>query len=176
MSKIWITSDTHFNHANIIKYCNRPFASVEEMNERLLKNINDCVGPEDVLYHLGDLTFGQNKAYDILKQINCKNIKLCMGNHDNRMELESILGGQNIFDIIELKGQFGKVVMCHYPFASWNGKNHNSVMLHGHTHNTLNNDSCYRLDCGVDNTNYAPILLNDAIRLAKMNKPTAAYP
>ena len=58
MPKIWITSDTHFGHINIIKYCNRPYADVTEMNNALIANINSQVAPEDTLIHAGDFCFG----------------------------------------------------------------------------------------------------------------------
>ena len=55
---VWVTSDTHFNHANIIKYCNRPFSSVEEMNETIIANWNKVVSEDDMVYHLGDFALG----------------------------------------------------------------------------------------------------------------------
>ena len=80
---IWVTSDTHFNHANIIKYCNRPFSSVEEMNETIIANWNKVVSERDIVYHLGDFALGDKSLIpNILRRLNgC--IKVIMGNHDN---------------------------------------------------------------------------------------------
>lgn len=81
--KYFIISDTHFNHANIIKYCNRPFKDVEEMNKTMIKNWNETVSGKDVVLHLGDVALGnKEEAKKILKQLNGRKI-LIKGNHDN---------------------------------------------------------------------------------------------
>ena len=86
MSKLWFTADTHFGHANIIRYCKRPFTSVEEMDQTLINNINELVQTEDTLYHLGDFSFGRqsktNNAARYLEQIKCKKVIIIPGNHD----------------------------------------------------------------------------------------------
>lgn len=80
--KVFLISDTHFNHANIIKYCNRPFASVEEMNEILIKNWNETVSKNDVIIHLGDVALGSKDLLEmIIPRLNGKKI-LIKGNHD----------------------------------------------------------------------------------------------
>ena len=81
--KYFIISDTHFGHANIIKYCNRPFADVEQMDKALIKNWNSVVSNSDMVIHLGDVGLG-NKQYvkNILSQLNGRKI-LIKGNHDN---------------------------------------------------------------------------------------------
>lgn len=66
MSKIYLIADTHFNHTNIIKYCDRPFNNVKEMNETIINNWNKVIGKDDIVYHLGDLGLG---SFDELKGI-----------------------------------------------------------------------------------------------------------
>lgn len=84
--KIFVIADTHFNHENIIKYCNRPFKSVEEMNEAMIKNWNETVSNKDVVIHLGDFALGsKEKAREIAGRLNGKKI-LVLGNHDNWSE------------------------------------------------------------------------------------------
>ena len=84
--KVFIISDTHFGHENIIKYCNRPFSSVEEMDEKMIKNWNETVSNNDVVLHLGDFGLGKKEYIaSIVKRLNGKKI-LIMGNHDNWSE------------------------------------------------------------------------------------------
>ena len=82
MSKIFITSDTHFSHKNIIKYCNRPFSSVEEMNSVLTDNWNSIVSKDDLVIHLGDFSFGRTieSIKNHLDKLNGNKI-LILGNH-----------------------------------------------------------------------------------------------
>ena len=82
MANIWITSDTHFNHYNIIEYCNRPFSNVDEMNKELIKRWNSVVKKNDKVWHLGDFFLGKkDDAADIISHLN-GNIYLIKGNHD----------------------------------------------------------------------------------------------
>lgn len=81
MSNIFFTSDTHFGHTNILQFCNRPFHSVQEMNEALINNWNNVVRPEDTVYHLGDFAFGGSQLWnDVLSKLN-GHIYLILGNH-----------------------------------------------------------------------------------------------
>lgn len=84
----YFTSDTHFNHTNILTYCARPWSTVEEMNEGLIQNWNEVVGPEDTVYHLGDFAMGNRKLIpEILSRLNGR-IVLVRGNHDFSKSLE----------------------------------------------------------------------------------------
>ena len=99
--QVWFTSDTHFGHTNIClgtstwenkeSKC-RNFNSLEEMNNHIVANINDCVGENDILIHLGDWSFGGiENVWNFRKQIKCKNIYLVLGNHDHHIRNNSIL-------------------------------------------------------------------------------------
>ena len=81
----WIIADTHFGHKNVIQYCERPFSSVEEMNEELIKKWNSVVKPDDIVYHLGDFSMTSNKE-KVAELVACLNgrIVLIMGNHDQK--------------------------------------------------------------------------------------------
>lgn len=82
---LWFTSDTHFDHTNIIRFCNRPFASAEEMNEALVERWNQVVKPSDHIYHLGDVTMKRDnhgRGLEILKRLTGHK-RLIMGNHDH---------------------------------------------------------------------------------------------
>lgn len=84
--KIFGISDTHFGHEAIIKYCNRPFSNVEEMDRAMIKRWNETVSNNDIVIHLGDFALcSKERIKEITKQLNGKKI-LIMGNHDNYNE------------------------------------------------------------------------------------------
>ena len=81
-SRVFVTSDTHFNHTNIIRFCNRPFKNVAHMNETIISNWNRVVGPEDTVFHLGDFCLGGSAEWiNVLNRLNGKKY-LISGNHD----------------------------------------------------------------------------------------------
>lgn len=99
---IWVTSDTHFNHANIIKYCNRPFSSVEEMNETIIANWNKVVSQGDTVYHLGDFALGDKSLIpDFIRRLN-GHISFIMGNHDN---LDIMKSFETLLDVKQYLGK-----------------------------------------------------------------------
>lgn len=174
MKKIWFTADTHFYHYNIIKYENRPFGSVEEMNETIINNWNELVDPEeDTVYHLGDISLGSNKKTDeILWRLN-GNIRLIQGNHD---KLSSVLKERFdwIKDYYKLKVQGHKIILCHYPIYSWDSKHHGSIHLHGHTHTDSHSDFSHpnKINVGMDCWNFKPVELSEILyRVFRDNSP-----
>lgn len=162
--KTFFTSDTHFFHQNVIKFCNRPFDSVEHMNYTMIHNWNSRVRPWDHIWFLGDLSFGKvEETEQILYQLN--GIKhLITGNHDRKGRCEK-LKWENHFtdqhDYYRLKVGSTKVVLCHFPFSSWE---RGYFQFHGHLHTLPNeNQGKYcQLDVGVDNNQYMPIELQEA--------------
>jgi calcineurin-like phosphoesterase family protein len=134
---IFYISDLHFGHSNIIRYDNRNFSTVTQMDEALINNWNSVVTKEDTVYILGDITWynDDQKNIEILKRLNGHK-KLVKGNHD-----KPILRVRKCFDeIFDYGTEFydGKefVVLSHYPIAFWNHQFHNSVHLYGHVHNS----------------------------------------
>lgn len=173
---LYFTSDTHFGHKNIINLCNRPFSSVDEMDEKLIENINNKVQKHDTLYLLGDFSFNGVEAYR--KRIECSDVRLIKGNHDHfkdcldqftyirDYEMIYLSGWVNV--ISELKGhkyEKGNIVLSHYPFASWDREKRGSIHLYGHEHGNYEafrkehfpNKLCF--DIGVDSNNYEPLSL-----------------
>ena len=153
MKNIYFTSDTHFDHKNILKFCDRPYGTVEEMNEKLIENWNSVVSPNDTIYHLGDFAFSKDpkQYWDRLKG---KKIIL-KGNHDrhNKNQLPFLEDS-----ILELKiEKHISITLCHYPMYSWNGSYHNNLHLYGHVHDSLFIGSYNSLNVGCDNNNYTPI-------------------
>jgi calcineurin-like phosphoesterase family protein len=161
----WITADTHFGHENIIKYCQRPFSSVEEMDAELIRRWNERVSPKDIVYHLGDFTL-KKSADEYLDQLQGK-IRLVPGSHDywlKHVDLQKYKGKLEILPLYTTIRCMGKkMVLCHYPMRSWDSSHYGSFHLHGHSHGTiLNADKFY--DVGVDCTeSYAPVVLSTFI-------------
>jgi calcineurin-like phosphoesterase family protein len=149
MGKFYFTSDTHFNHANIIVHCNRPFKDVKEMNEILIKNWNDIVTYDDTIFHLGDFSLNCDKEF--LNRLNGKIIHI-KGNHDHK--------GPIIEDIMIFYG--GKYwQLIHDPWES-----ENDFVLCGHVHDawkvkTINNRII--VNVGVDVWNFKPITIQDIL-------------
>lgn len=170
MSETFFTSDPHFGHAKIIEYCNRPYASVEEMNEGLVAEFNKVVGPNDFTYFLGDMSWG---PFDFNRLNGQK--ALILGNHDNRQQLSKYFDSIGVYS--ELRGFLPKgniLALMHYPIESWNRKFHGSVHLHGHTHGTGDNSGLLRFDMGVDCWNMKPVSFEEVRQLIPIRKEQAA--
>lgn len=173
-SKLFFTSDTHFWHQNIIRFCNRPFKTVEEMNEALIANWNAVVPEDGIVFMLGDFCFaGAPKWREILSRLNGK-IILIVGNHD-RKNLTTDLVNKYFYAVLpQLQITVGNrsVYLNHYPFLCYGGvyRSPESAVwqLYGHVHShegsTGKDDMRVeamtfptQYDVGVDNNNYAPI-------------------
>lgn len=184
--KVWITSDTHYNHTNIcrgttkwrtsdgrIPIANtRDFETLDKMNDAIVNNINELVGYDDVLIHLGDWSFGGfEKIAEFRNRIVCREIYLTFGNHDHHI-VNNHEGCMRLFDRPEWFHQLSylgeTIELMHYPFASWNGLNKGRIHLHGHCHlpNHKKFGNGRRMDVGMDgNPDFAPYdlkkLIND---------------
>ena len=149
MTKIFITADNHFFHKNIIRYCNRPFNSVEEMNETMIKNWNDIVNDNDIVIHLGDFAF-RNRAREIRSKLN-GTIILIRGNHDYN------LSESDGFIIVEGNLIIGNNILSHRPLQEI-PKGFINIFGHIH-HNKAYSGKCV---C-VEQTNYEPVELDSII-------------
>lgn len=171
----WFTSDTHFGHANIIRYCGRPFTDVNEMDAELIKRWNLLVKPGDVVYHLGDFAFKVDNGIPALRRKLNGDVHLIYGNHDKWAHRfhGPAAGFAWVGPYKEIKIAEQKIILMHYAMHVWNRSHHGSWMLHGHSHGTLPRDMTKRrMDVGVDPNHYAPISF-DEIRM-KMNEITFA--
>lgn len=156
MNNTYFVSDTHFGHFNVIKYSNRPFNNVDEMNESMINNWNQVVKPGDTVYHLGDFAFA--KDYEIINILNSLNGQkhFIYGNHDKPIKNnpKKFIGGklfQSISDYKEISIGEQKVIMFHYGMRVWNKSHYGSYMLHGHSHGSLPPFG-KSVDVGVDAT------------------------
>lgn len=159
--KEFIISDTHFNHKNIIGYCNRPFDNVFYMNETMIKNWNSVVSNDDVVWHLGDFGMGsQEEIKNIVSRLNGK-IYLVKGNHDNHSDKWYYeCGFAKVYDRpVLVKDYF---ILSHHP------RNANANIygyIYGHVHNDdMYKDYTKNSFCAcVERINYTPIEFDKAI-------------
>ena len=174
MNNIWFISDTHFGHYNVIKYCNRPFKSVDEMDNELIKRWNNKVDKGDTVYHLGDFGFIQPVRWkEIVRQLNGQ-IHLIKGNHDKQIPRDLFASVSDIKEI-RIKDSdsphgWQYLILCHYAMRVWNKSHYGAWHLYGHSHGTLENDpKSLSIDVGVDTNNYYPYSYED-VKVAMFQK------
>ena len=154
---IYFTADTHFQHKNIIKYCNRPFFNIEEHDETLIDNWNKVVKDDDIIYHLGDFCFSDHNK--ILRRLKGK-IIFIKGSHDKWLTHPYII---NL--VIDKK----PITLCHYAMRVWHRSHYNSWSLFGHSHGNLKGQG-KSFDVGVDCWGYKPISW-DEVKFIMTSKP-----
>jgi calcineurin-like phosphoesterase family protein len=175
--KIYFVSDTHFGHSNIIKFCDRPFKDVEEMNYKLIENWNNKVPNDGLVFHLGDFAWG---GYDFWKNIRNQlngDIILIKGNHD--IKNMSATAEEELFKfstwqmLVEIEGR--KLYLNHVPFLCYGGTYRDPkglvYQLFGHVHSGPGKKGMdiprmqylfpTQYDVGVDNNGYEPISWNE---------------
>ena len=168
---VYFIADTHFGHENIIKLANRPFSSVEEMNQKLIENWNRKIKGNDSVYMLGDMFFRCKESENILSQLNGKKF-LLVGNHDSSWL--SNVDASKLFISVNglLETSIGDVgaTLCHYPLVTWKHQK-KTYMIHGHIHADTNSDYWHILcsnprilNAGVDINNFEPVTLEELIR------------
>lgn len=174
--RTFFTADHHFSHSNIIRLCNRPFRSVEEMDEEMVRRWNSVVTNEDdEVYYLGDLTLqGLGVAEHFLDRLN-GHIKMMSGNHDKRWFHLFDFGYARIRKMeavqeIDINGKH--IVLCHYPLREWNKYYRGAYHLFGHSHGTQPPYG-YSFDIGVDCWNFYPVSFEQVVD--KMNGMDAPY-
>ena len=192
--RLFFTSDTHYAHSNICSATTnwtqssnltREFTSLDHMNDTLVNNINNKVGEDDILIHLGDFSFGGfDKIEEFRSRILCKNIHLVLGNHDHHIERNKE-GVQRLFSSVQdylrldVRVPINKAtterfnfVCMHYPIASWHDMNIGVIHLHGHVHlpSDLRVAAGMAMDVGVDGNNLEPISLAEVLEIM-MDQP-----
>lgn len=188
---IYFTADLHFGHNNILKLCNRPFKSIDEMDETLINNWNNKVKNNDTVYILGDLIWERCDPLKYLDKLHGKKV-LIMGNHDKKWILNLYkklnlnkdvdfkklieLGYfQNISSYYEDSFYNHTITFCHYPMIEWKssrklGSKKLGFLIHGHIHNNYKDEykflfrSFNTLNAGVDINNYSPVNFDELIK------------
>lgn len=168
-TKTWFTSDLHFFHRNILKYCaeSRPYQTVNEMNTAIVENWNSKISESDSVWILGDVSFGPvDPTVEILNQLKGKKY-LIIGNHDKKLlKIQSFRDCFVAIDnYVEFRYNHTLVCMMHFPIESWNEKNSGSFMLHGHSHGNPIHTKGKILDVGVDTNKLMPYNLTDVCEI-----------
>jgi calcineurin-like phosphoesterase family protein len=189
--RLFFTSDTHYGHSNICsattnwtgaENMTRKFSSLDKMNDELVFWINQRVGENDILFHLGDWSFGGfENIEEFRNRIVCKNIHLVLGNHDHHIErnkdgIQRLFASVNHYVELDVRrpSEFAKdrmdkfnFILMHYPIASWNNMNSEVMHLHGHVHLPPHQRIAEgrAMDVGVDGNGLEPISLNEVYSL-----------
>lgn len=155
---IFFTADNHFGHDNIRKYCNRPFDTVEEMNQAMIERWNSVIGPTDLVYVLGD--FAWERADHYTARLAGHKI-LIAGNHD-KTKPGWLQGFDGFYSLLDLTIEKQALTLCHYPLLTWDRGGNGAWMLHGHSHGTLEEmPNVARCDVGVDVWDHFPVHWED---------------
>ena len=167
--QVWFTSDTHFGHENIIRFCNRPFSNAQEMNAELIRRWRDTVPEDGIEFHLGDFAHGSSRLWNHILCVLPGRKYLILGNHDMKSVSQ---GFMSLFELvtqqmtIRVGGQ--TIVLNHNPFLCYGGSYRNVWQLFGHVHSgpvshtgidhpRLNMLFPLQYDVGVDNNNFRPV-------------------
>lgn len=184
------TADHHFGHTNILKYANRPFENVDDMNESMISKWNEVVGSDDTVYYVGDFTLaGFEPFVQYVMRLNGK-IKFIPGGHDHRWlkDFDQFVVPSKSGHFAEIlpplysleipnKGKYPLViVLCHYPLLTWDRSHYGAFHLHGHSHGKIGKigksgmeeldpplKRGERMDIGVDCHDYYPVSLEKVL-------------
>lgn len=147
---IYFTADLHLGHEKILRYCNRPFQSIQEMDETIIYNWNHVVKKEDVGYILGDFAFGN--PIDYYKRLNGI-VYIVPGSHDRKLKK---LDQRFILPpLYTLKYNKQIVVLCHYALRTFYHSYYGAFNLYGHSHGRLTSIG-RSMDVGVDTNDFYP--------------------
>lgn len=184
MSKNFYIGDWHYGHANAIRFDNRPYNNVYEMNEDLIRRWNSVVEDDDTVYVLGDMFWcNMSQAIPVLDQLKGKKV-LVKGNHDRCHDSKFRNKFEKIVDYLEIEDNGRRVVLCHYPIPCFKNHYYNWYHLYGHVHSSfewnmmesikremkeLYGKPCEMYNCGamMPYINFIPRTLDEIIEGAK---------
>lgn len=162
--KSFFTSDHHFFHHNIIKYCGRPFSSVEEMNAEMTRRWRDVVGDDDTVYYLGDMFMGKRDSWREIREQLTGKIHFVIGNHDRKkalleMDFEEVVSDK-VLNLV-YNGATKKILLRHRPQFERAPKF--DFHLCGHVHEKWRRKGNI-VNVGVDVWNFTPQRLDDLLQ------------
>ncbi|HEX8481093.1 MAG TPA: metallophosphoesterase family protein [Allosphingosinicella sp.] len=157
---VFFTSDTHFGDHRTLNIWKRPFGSVAEMDLTLVEGWNSVVGPGDTVWHLGDFARRPGEVPGLLAQLHGR-VHLVRGNNDPPATAAAA-GWASVQDYAEIEQDGHRLVLCHYPFRTWNGQHKRAIDLHGHSHGRLK-PLPRQVDVGVDVWGWRPVTLAELL-------------
>jgi len=176
MNKIYFSSDLHLGHDRLFIYGERGFATIQEMNEAIIRNFNSIVDDDDDLYLLGDCVLGDlETGLAMLKQLRGR-VHIILGNHDTDKRVAAYEQMENVVEVVlakKIKYRKYHFYLSHYPTMTGNLEAESlhqvAINLYGHTHQKTNfyNDIPFMYHVGVDSHECKPILLDDIIEECK---------
>ncbi len=167
--KVWFTSDTHFGHENIIRYCNRPFRNAEEMNAELIRRWRETVPEDGIVFHLGDFAHGDGRLWNDILSVLPGRKYLILGNHDMMQREQKFMQWfEHVTQQMTIRVGGQSIILNHNPFLTYGGCYRNTWQLFGHVHSGPLSDKGKDLtrlqvlfprqyDVGVDNNDYRPV-------------------
>lgn len=161
MQNHWFTSDFHLSHSLMLRpeVCDRPWNTVDEMDQALIESVNNYVKSNDILYFLGDFAFKREKV-ELLSKLNGQ-VFFIYGNHDKKIQTNILKEMKNIVwwgNIKDIKLDDQKITLCHFMMSSWNCSHWGAWHLYGHHHKDVSTNSQGKtMNVGVDLNNYNPI-------------------
>ena len=172
---LWLTSDLHLFHSNIIKYCNRPYPNCFSMNKDIIDTINKNIHQYDLLINLGDIGFNSVKYItDELSKINCNQI-FVSGNHDRKSLINALIEKYIVFEKQTILNVYFndvhyKVHLAHNPDDIQYNYEENNIFLYGHLHDKeVENKRFNQMNIGWDQFG-KPVELKEIINIVKQNK------
>lgn len=157
---VFFTADTHFGDHRTINIQKRPFDSVAAMDAVLIERWNAVVGPGDIVWHLGDVARRAADVPALLARLHGTK-HLLRGNNDPDATADAP-GWSSVASYAKIDLAGHRLIMCHYPFRSWNGQHRRALNLHGHSHGRLK-PMLRQYDVGVDARGVAPVTLEQII-------------
>jgi calcineurin-like phosphoesterase family protein len=156
---IHFTADTHFGDPRALRFDRRPFPDLAAHDAALVRLWNETVSPEDEVWHLGDFALGPGpeRIAELLASLSGRK-HLVIGNNDGEATLAAP-GWASIQHYRELEVDGRQLVLCHYPFRTWNGMGQGTINLHGHSHGRLKG-ATRQYDVGVDARDFHPVSLS----------------
>lgn len=158
---VFFTADTHFGDHRTLNIGKRPFASTAEMDAALIDNWNAVVGPDDIVWHLGDVARRATDVPALLERLHGTK-HLIRGNNDPPGTLAAP-GWASTGDYTEIEVDGTRLILCHYAFRTWNGQHRGTLNLHGHSHGRLK-PLPRQFDVGVDARGFVPITLTTMMK------------